>query len=128
MVLLEPFAVQFLKARVRGAIQDVATFCSVAMPNPVSNLIDLAVEDDHLAVEIFKCAEAKVAVLHENRRTNRTGVNAFDKRTGGRDLIKRAHFSSGGETQLRWHDDFAQDPIVVVGRIAQATDVDFRAM
>jgi hypothetical protein len=42
---------------------------------------------------------------------------------------KRAHFSSGGgETQLRWHDNFAQDPIVVVGRVAQATDVDFRAM
>src|SRR5881227_1716113 len=30
--------------------------------------------------------------------------------------------------QLRWHDNFAQDPIVVVGRVAQATDVDFRAM
>src|SRR6476659_10625489 len=66
------------------------------MPHSVGNLIDLAVEDDHLAVEIFKCAEAKVAVLQENRRTNRTGVNAFDKSTGGRDLIKRAHFSSGG--------------------------------
>ena len=99
------------------------------MPHPVSNLIDLAVEDDHLGIESFKCAEAKVAVLQENRRTNRTGVNAFDKSTRGRDLIKRAHFSSGGgETQLRWHDDFAQDPIVVVGRVAQATDVDLRAV
>ena len=98
------------------------------MPHPVSNLIDLAVEDDHLAIESFKCAEAKVAVLQENRRRDRTGVNAFDKSTGGRDLIKRAHFSSGGETQLRWDDNFAQDPIVVVGRVAQATDVDFRAM
>ena len=36
------------------------------MPHPVSNLIDLAVEDDHLAIESFKCAEAKVAVLQEN--------------------------------------------------------------
>src|SRR3954453_1401073 len=99
------------------------------MPHPVSNLIDLAVEDDHLAVEVFECPEAKVAVLQENRRTNRTGGNAFDESTGGRDLIKRAHFSSGGgEIQLRWHDDFPQDPIVVVGRIAQATDVDLRAV
>ena len=63
------------------------------MPHSVGNLIDLAVEDDHLAVEIFKCAEAKIAVLQENRRINRTGVNTFDKSTGGRDLIKRAHFS-----------------------------------
>ena len=58
------------------------------MPHPVSNLIDLAVEDDHLAIESFKCAEAKVAVLQENRRTNRTGVNAFGKSTGGRDFRK----------------------------------------
>jgi len=99
------------------------------MPHSVSNLIDLAVEDDHLAVEIFKCAEAKVAVLQENRRKNRTGVNAFDKSIGGRDLIKRAHFSSGGsETQLRWRHDFAQDPIVIVRRVAQAADVDLRAV
>src|SRR3954471_4164518 len=99
------------------------------MPNPVSNLIDLAVEDDHLAVEVFKCAEAKVTVLQENRRPNRTGVNAFDKSSGGRDLIKRAHFSSGGaETKLGRHDNFAQDPIVVVGRVAQAADVDLRAV
>ena len=32
------------------------------------------------------------------------------------------------QTQLRWHDNFPQDPIVVVGRVAQATDVDLRAM
>src|SRR5207247_9721332 len=66
-----------------------------SMLHPGRKFLDLAVEDDHLAVEIFKCAKAKVAVLQENRRTNRTGVNAFDKGTGGRDLIKRAHFSSG---------------------------------
>jgi hypothetical protein len=34
----------------------------------------------------------------------------------------------GGETQLRWHDNFAQDPIVVVRRVAQAADVDLRAI
>jgi len=36
------------------------------MPHPVSNLIDLAVEDDHLAIESFKCAEAKVNVFQKD--------------------------------------------------------------
>src|ERR1700756_412576 len=78
------------------------------MPHPVGNLINLAVEDDHFTIEAFKCAEAKVTVLQQNRRTDRARVNAFDKSSGGRDLIKRAHFSlASGGTQLRWHDDFA---------------------
>src|SRR6266496_1749806 len=36
--------------------------------------------------------------------------------------------SAKNATWLRWHDDFTQDPIVIVGRVAQAADVDFRAM
>src|SRR6266496_2262238 len=37
-------------------------------------------------------------------------------------------FLSNPSSCLGRHHDFAQDPIVVVGRVAQATDVDFRAM
>ena len=37
-------------------------------------------------------------------------------------------FLSNPSSCLGRHHDFAQDPIVVVGRVAQATDVDLRAV
>jgi hypothetical protein len=74
-------------------------------------------------VNIFK-HQGIVSIIDVLSNEHRTGVNAFDKTAGGRDLILRAH----RQTQLRWHDNFAQDPIVVVGRVTQATYVDLGAV
>ena len=52
-----------------------------AAPYISRSLIYLAVENDHLAIEPFKSAEAKVTVFQKGRRRNGTGVDTFDQRS-----------------------------------------------
>ena len=52
-----------------------------AAPYASCSLIYLAVENDHLAIEPFKSAEAKVTVFQKGRRRNGTGVDTFDQRS-----------------------------------------------
>src|SRR5580704_3780713 len=51
------------------------------------SLIYLAVENDHLTIEPFKSADAKVSVLQENRGRDGTRIDAFDESRRSRNLV-----------------------------------------
>jgi hypothetical protein len=53
----------------------------VIRPAPYAscNLIYFTIENDHLAIEPFKSAEAEVAIFQKSRRRNGTGVDTFDQ-------------------------------------------------
>src|SRR6266851_2392092 len=50
-----------------------------AAPDVPRSLIYFAVENDHLAIEPFKSAQAKVTVFQKGRRRNGTGIDTFDQ-------------------------------------------------
>src|SRR5690348_18502816 len=66
----------FVKVRYRGERNE-----EVIRPAPYTScsLIYLTVENDHLAIEPFKSAEAKVTVFQKNRGKNGTVIDTFDQ-------------------------------------------------
>src|SRR4029077_13182286 len=58
-----------------------------AAPHVPRSLIYLAVEDDHLAIESFKCAEAKVTVFQKSRGQDGTRIDTFDEGSRSRNLV-----------------------------------------
>src|SRR3981081_1959778 len=51
-----------------------------AAPYVTRSLIYFACENNHLAIEPFKSAEAKVTVFQKGRRRNGTAIDTFDQR------------------------------------------------
>src|SRR6266481_437333 len=52
------------------------------------HLIDVAVENHHFTIQMFKGSEAEVAMGQQNPRGYRALVNTFNKRGRSRDLIE----------------------------------------
>src|ERR1700733_11130176 len=90
----------FVKVRYRGKGDRKVVR---AAPYVSRSLIYLAVKNDHLAVEPFESADAKIPLFQESRRPDRTRVHAFDESGRSRNLIHAARRRVQVFTQRRVH-------------------------
>src|ERR1700730_5235256 len=89
-----------------------------ALPHVPRGLIYLSVENDHLAVERFKSAEAKVTVFQKGRRRNGTSIDTFDQRSCSRNLVHAARRRAKVLTQRRAHQ-IVERSIAFCGKVSR---------